>query len=146
MKIMKFLAVSLMLLYAASSFASQTAAKLYKNPNCGCCGQYAEYLERNGFDVEVINTEDLTAIKLEHDVPEEMFGCHTTLIETYLFEGHIPVDIVNTVLEEKPFIRGLSVPGMPAGSPGMGGNKRGSIDVYALNFGPMTSSIIYTSF
>lgn len=146
MKIMKFLAVALLLSYAASSFASQTAVKLYKNPNCGCCGQYAEYLERNGFDVEVIDTEDLTAIKLERNVPEELFGCHTTLIESYLFEGHVPVDIVNTVLEEKPFIRGLSVPGMPAGSPGMGGTKRGSIDVFALNFGPMTSSTIYTSF
>lgn len=146
MKTLKVLAGALLLSYAASGFASQTTAKLYKNPNCGCCGEYAKYMERNGFDVEVIDTEELTAIKTERDVPEELFGCHTTLVGNYLFEGHVPVDIVNTVLEEKPFIRGLSVPGMPAGSPGMGGTKRGPIDVYALNFAPVQSKTVYTSF
>lgn len=146
MKTLKILAGALLLSYAASGFASPTAVKLYKNPNCGCCDEYVDYMERKGFDVEAIDTEELTAIKMEHHLPEELFGCHTALIGPYIFEGLVPAEIINTVLEEKPFIRGLSIPGMPPGAPGMGGTKRGPIDVYSIDFSSAKSKTVYTSF
>ena len=118
------------------AFAGGTPAKLYKNPSCGCCGEYAKYLQAHGYAVEVIPTGDMTAIKQAHSVPARLESCHTTLISGYVFEGHVPVETINRVLKEHPIIRGLSVPGMPAGSPGMTGVKRGPLDVYYLSNSP----------
>jgi hypothetical protein len=128
------LLLALLLSMPLSALAG-TAATLYKNPNCGCCEGHAEYLRENGFDVEIIPTHDLAAIKQEHRVPEALAGCHTTLVGNYVFEGHVPVESINRVLEERPMIKGLTVPGMPAGSPGMGGAKRGPLHVYYLGDG-----------
>lgn len=103
-----------------AAFAAGESVRLYKTPNCGCCEAYADYLRDNGFQVEVIPTHDLSAIKAEQGVPEHLAGCHTSLIEGYVFEGHIPVDSVRRVLDNRPDTAGISVPGMPVGSPGMG--------------------------
>ena len=118
------------------AFAGGIPAKLYKNPSCGCCGEYAKYLQARGYDVEVIPTRDLPAIKQAQKVPARLEACHTTLISGYVFEGHVPVETINRVLKEHPIIRGVSVPGMPAGSPGMTGVKRGPLDVYYLSDSP----------
>lgn len=117
---------------ALPAFAGGTPATLYKNPSCGCCEEYAKYLRVNGYAVEVIPTPDLPAIKRAQKVPERLESCHTTLINGYVFEGHVPVESVNRVLKEHPMTRGLSVPGMPAGSPGMTGVKQGPLVVYRL--------------
>jgi len=114
------------------AFAGGTPAKLYKNPSCGCCGEYAKYLQARGYDVEVIPTRDLPAIKQAQKVPARLEACHTTLIDGYVFEGHVPVESINRVLKERPMIKGLSVPGMPAGSPGMTGVKQDPLEVYYL--------------
>lgn len=114
------------------AFAGGVPAKLYKNPSCDCCGEYAKYLQAHGYEVEVIPTRDLPAIKKARNVPARLEACHTTLIDAYVFEGHVPVESVNRVLKERPIIRGLSVPGMPAGSPGMTGVKQGPLEVYYL--------------
>ena len=117
---------------ALPAFAGDTPAKLYRSPKCGCCENYAKYLQANGYDVQIINTNDLSSIKREHHVPERLEGCHTTLINGYVFEGHVPVESIDRVLQEHPTIRGLSVPGMPAGSPGMTGVRQGPLEVYYL--------------
>lgn len=110
----------LFLLAPLTAMAAGESVRLYKTPNCGCCEKYADYLRDNGFDVEVIPTHDLSGVKTEQGVPEDLAGCHTSLIEGYVFEGHIPVDSVRRVLEDRPDIDGISVPGMPVGTPGMG--------------------------
>lgn len=120
-------------LYWPSTAEAQHQATLYKNPQCGCCEDYAAYLRRNGYDVKVVATHDLELIKQEHGVPEPLEGCHTTLVEGYVVEGHVPVEAVNRLLAEKPPIKGISLPGMPQGSPGMTGTKAGPFTIYAID-------------
>lgn len=110
-------------------------ATLYKNPQCGCCEEYANYLRQNGFDVKVVATHDLPLIKKEQGVPEQFEGCHTTLIDGYVVEGHVPVKSLNRLLTERPAIKGISLPGMPMGSPGMSGAKTAPFTVYEISNG-----------
>lgn len=133
MRQLKTLLFTLLVGLALPAFADGVPAKLYKNPNCGCCEEYAKYLRKNGFDVTVIPTHNLAQMQKESRIPEHLAGCHTTRIGHYIFEGHIPVDSVKRVLEKKPIINGLAVPGMPAGSPGMGGTKKGPLNVYYIS-------------
>ena len=99
--------------------AARPAAVLYKNPQCGCCEAYADYLRQSGYEVTVKPSFDLPLIKRQNGVPEALEGCHTTLVGGYVVEGHVPVGAVNRLLDERPALKGISVPGMPAGSPGM---------------------------
>ncbi|GGX86284.1 hypothetical protein GCM10007160_11950 [Litchfieldella qijiaojingensis] len=145
MKHLKKLTMAALLTFPLTGLAAETSATLYKNPNCGCCAEYAKYLEQNGFKVETIDTNDLAQMKAEYNVPEKLHGCHTTLIDNYVFEGHVPVESLSKVLEEKPFIKGLSVPGMPLGSPGMSGEKQGPLEVYTLAFQPTDTPEIYAA-
>lgn len=108
-------------------------ATLYKNPNCGCCQTYAEYLEANGFEVKVVPTEALAELQRQNGVPPALAGCHTTKIGKYVFEGHIPAASIKRFLKEQPDAKGLTVPGMPAGSPGMSGTKQGPLHVYYIS-------------
>jgi hypothetical protein len=108
---------------------------LYKNPQCSCCEVYAAYLRHNGYDVKVVPTHDLSLIKREHGVPNELDGCHTILVGNYVVEGHVPVATLNKLLKEKPSIKGISLPGMPQGSPGMGGSKAAPFSIYAIGDG-----------
>jgi hypothetical protein len=114
------------------SAAEVKRATLYKNPQCDCCEGYASYLRENGFDVKVIATHDLPLIKKEQGVPKPLEGCHTGLIDGYVIEGHVPVRTLNKLLTERPPIKGISLPGMPMGSPGMSGAKTESFTIYAL--------------
>jgi hypothetical protein len=107
-------------------------AILYKNPQCSCCAEHAKYLDENGFDVEVKETFDLPSVKREHGVPAALEGCHTILVGAYVVEGHVPADIIKRLLAEKPAIKGISLPGMPMGSPGMGGEKAGPFTIYEI--------------
>ena len=107
-------------------------ATLYKNPQCGCCESYADYLRGNGFDVTVKPTNDLETINRKAGVPEKLEGCHATFIDGYVIDGHVPVNVVRRLLSERPKIAGITLPGMPAGSPGMGGVKMEPFVVYAL--------------
>ncbi len=107
-------------------------AVLYKNPQCSCCEGYADYLRGNGFDVTVKPTHDLAMISQKAGVPEQLEGCHTMFIDGYVIDGHVPVGIVRRLLTERPEIKGITLPGMPAGSPGMTGQKTAPFVVYAL--------------
>ena len=105
---------------------------LYKNPQCGCCENYAAYLRENGFTVDVKPTNDLAEISREAGVPEEFEGCHTAFIDGYVVDGHVPVGVIQKLLSERPAIAGITLPGMPLGSPGMNGSKTEPFTVYAV--------------
>ena len=115
--------------------ADAKEATLYKNPQCECCEGYAKYLRENGYKVTVKATHDLPLIKREHGVSEAFEGCHTTLIDGYVVEGHVPVKTVNKLLAERPPIKGVSLPGMPMGSPGMTGRKEAPFKMYEIKEG-----------
>lgn len=106
---------------------------LYKNPSCTCCEGYAQYLDQNGFKVDVRATNDLAEISRKAGIPEELEGCHTSFIGAYVVDGHVPVAIIRRLLDEKPAIAGITLPGMPAGSPGMYGEKTEKFTVYAIS-------------
>ncbi len=92
---------------------------VYKTPTCGCCKMWVEHLEQSGFTVETHDLPDLTAVKDSLGVPRELGSCHTATVAGYAIEGHVPAAEVARLLQEKPDVQGLSVPGMPIGSPGM---------------------------
>lgn len=106
---------------------------LYKNPECSCCESYAQYLDRNGFKVDVKATNDLAEISRKAGIPEDLQGCHTSFIGGYVVDGHVPVKTIRKLLDEKPAIVGITLPGMPPGSPGMTGDKTGSLITYAVS-------------
>jgi hypothetical protein len=110
-------------------------ATLYKNPQCGCCEGYADYLRENGFEVAVKPTHDLPRMQQQYGVPEALVGCHTTLVDGYVVEGHVPIGAVLRMLTERPAIKGISLPGMPAGSPGMFGEKTGPFTIFEFGGG-----------
>lgn len=115
-----FSALSLM---AASSFAhaSGTAITVYQDPNCGCCTGWVEHMVDAGFDVTAIKTTDMAAVKQKLGVPTQLASCHTGVIDDtgQIIEGHVPSSVVNKMLAA-PSVRGISAPGMPVNSPGMG--------------------------
>ncbi|OYX79531.1 MAG: CopG family transcriptional regulator [Bradyrhizobium sp. 35-63-5] len=116
-----------------SSAAEPIRATLFKNPQCSCCEGYAAYLRENGFEVDVKPTNDLTQISRKAGVPENIQGCHTMFVDGYVVDGHVPVSIVRKLLTEHPAIAGITLPGMPSGSPGMGGPKSSTFTVYSVN-------------
>ena len=111
----------------------QPEATLYRQPFCGCCEGHAEHLRANGYSVKVVETKNLSLIKKQHGVPSEFEGCHTLLIGGYVVEGHVPATIIRKLLKERPAIRGISLPGMPDGSPGMSGTKTAPFVIYELS-------------
>ena len=100
--------------------AAKTKMTVYKSPTCGCCKAWVEHARGAGFDVTAIDVQDVAPTKRKLGVPADLGSCHTGLVEGYAIEGHVPADLIQKLLREKPAgIRGLAVPGMPAGSPGM---------------------------
>lgn len=126
--------------FTAPSLAAKTEATLYHNPGCMCCEKYAEHLNENGYDVEVLDSNDIAGVNREHGVPPSLSSCHTMLIGDYVVVGHVPADVVDKLLAEQPDIRGISLPGMPLGSPGMGGEKREPFVIRTL------SGDVYTTY
>ena len=90
-----------------------------KDPNCGCCGGWVDHLKAEGFAVEVIETAAVNRVKAKLGVPNDLASCHTAEVEGYVIEGHVPAVAIRRLLAEKPQAKGLAVPGMPVGSPGM---------------------------
>jgi len=113
--------------------AAPVRATLFKNPECSCCEGYAAYLRKNGFEVEVKPTNDLAEISSKAGVPEQLQGCHTMFVNDYVVDGHVPVKVIRKLLSERPAIAGITLAGMPEGSPGMTGHKRGPFTIYAVN-------------
>jgi hypothetical protein len=114
------------------AIAAPTHGTLYKDPQCSCCEGYADYLRKNGFTVDVKPTNDLAEISRKAGVPAELQGCHTMLLDDYVVDGHVPVNVIRKLLSERPAIAGITLPGMPTGSPGMFGQKTGPFTIYAV--------------
>ncbi len=111
---------------------ASTVITVYSSPTCSCCHGYEAYLEENGFEVEPIRTEDVSEIKDDLNIPDDMRSCHTAKVGEYFIEGHVPVEAIWKLLEEQPPISGIALPGMPAGSAGMGGDKEQPFTIYAI--------------
>jgi len=90
-----------------------------KDPSCGCCTGWVDHLKAAGFPVEVRETASINQVKVRLGVPDDLASCHTAEVGGYVLEGHAPADAIRRLLTEKPQARGLAVPGMPVGSPGM---------------------------
>ena len=129
--VLKMILTALILL-PLPAMAETLQATLYKNPQCSCCEGYVAYLRKNGFEVDVKPTNDLAEISHKAGVPAEFQGCHTMFVNGYVVDGHVPITTVRKLLSEKPAIAGISLPGMPLGSPGMGGEKEGPFTIYAI--------------
>ena len=99
--------------------------EVYRSPTCGCCGKWIQHLKENQFVVKDIVIDDVQVIKDKYGVPAEMASCHTALVDGYVVEGHVPAADIKKLISTKPKVIGISVPGMPVGTPGMdmGGKK-----------------------
>jgi hypothetical protein len=106
---------------------------VWKSPWCGCCGGWIEHVRASGFAVEVKESEDLDSVKNQAAIPEELRSCHTAMVGGYVIEGHVPAADVERLLAGRPDARGLAVPGMPSGSPGMENGTIEPYDVLLLN-------------
>lgn len=103
---------------------------VYKSPTCGCCADWVTHLRDNGFTVNVKEEVNMKPIKRRGKVPKQLAACHTAAIGDYVVEGHVPAEQIKQLLREKPSLHGISVPGMPVGSPGM---ERGDyVEPYAV--------------
>jgi hypothetical protein len=112
---------------------AKASVEMYKNPECNCCEWYANYLHNHGYSVVVRPTHNLSLVRREHGVPDRLAGCHTLLVGGYVVEGHVPVATLDRLLSERPKIKGISLPGMPEGSPGMTGRKSGPFTIYEIS-------------
>lgn len=104
---------------APAAAASGRQMVVYKSPTCGCCLAWADQMQAAGFDVEVRDVDDLGPIKRQFGVPASSASCHTAQVGDYFIEGHVPAEDIERLLAERPAAKGLAVPGMPLGSPGM---------------------------
>ena len=105
----------------STAVAAEDEVVMYKDPNCGCCGKWAEHMREHGFKVKEVATAQMGQVKGEAGVPQALGSCHTARVGGYVVEGHVPAADVRRMLTEKPAIAGISAPGMPMGSPGMEG-------------------------
>ncbi len=105
-------------------------AVMYTTPTCGCCHNYARYLEENGVNVEIVYVSDRELLRKLGVAPKELRSCHILEFNGYYVIGHVPLEAVQKLFAEKPDVKGIALPGMPPGSPGMGGKKQGVLTIY----------------
>ncbi len=133
---LKALGLALSLAFSSLTMAAENDDKItvYKSPNCGCCGDWVKHLEENDFEVEVHDTDNLNPIKREAGLTPALASCHTAFVNGYAIEGHVPASDIQRLIEQAPKARGLTVPGMPAGSPGMEmGDRQDAYQVLLYN-------------
>lgn len=121
--------------------AAERQATIYKHPQCGCCTGHGDYLKNHGFDVKIVATEAIDQVKNMAGIPDSLHSCHTTMIDGYVVEGHVPAPVIDKLLSERPKIKGIALPGMPQGSPGMSGDKEGPFTVYTIETSPQVFAV-----
>lgn len=132
MKNVKKIAFTSLMLMSSSAFAA-TEVTSYKSPYCGCCTEWEQHMKDNGYDVTTEKHEDMSAIKKKLGVDPRLTSCHTAVINGYVFEGHIPASDIKKFLADPRDYKGLAVPGMPMGSPGMEyGDKKTNTKLWRL--------------
>lgn len=131
--------------------------KVFKTPQCGCCTDWVVYMRDEGFTVEAVDVsqQQLNEIKQAAGLSRELASCHTGFIDGYVIEGHVPAEDVRRLLDERPALSGLAVPGMPVGSPGMEMGDRydpyhvvsfdddGGMDIFSSYHQPETGGPLY---
>lgn len=137
------LAVVGILATRSSSLGRSPRIVVYKRPECGCCGAWVEHVKAAGFRVSVRNKSELIDIHDRYGITPALMSCHTAVVDGYAVEGHVPADVIQRLLRERPAVIGIAVPGMPAGSPGMEGLVRESYNVVAFDRSGVTR--IYAS-
>ncbi len=145
----KWLSLAAVTLVAGGIFFFQPPGQaaeivVYKSPTCGCCKKWVSHLERYGFSVEARDRRDVNPIKAELGVPPSLHSCHTATVDGYIIEGHVPADDILRLLKERPQVKGLAVPGMPVGAPGMEGARKDPYDV--LTFEEDGKTTVYFSY
>jgi hypothetical protein len=111
----------------------QTKITVYKDPSCGCCKNWVEYLRKHGYAVDTKDTPAMAEVKRTLGVPDAVKACHTAVVNGYLIEGHVPAADIARLVREKPKVAGLAVPGMPMGSPGMEGPQKQHYQVLSFD-------------
>ncbi|MES0808842.1 DUF411 domain-containing protein [Roseibium sp. SCPC15] len=142
-----FLALAGLLTLAVPTQADEEKTMtVYKSPWCGCCEVWTEAVEAAGYWVVVEDLEDLSSIKQQAGIPDDMQACHTAVIgndRKYIIEGHVPLEAIDKWMTERPDIRGIAVPGMPEGSLGMGYDPSAEYTVYSLGVTPSHAPEVY---
>lgn len=140
-----FAAVALGAAVATTSFAAAQGADgpasadaarqitIWRDPGCGCCDAYADYLERNGFRVSRVDDRNFDRRSVAAGVPEQGLGCHLSEIDGYYVSGLVPADIIERLVAERPAVTGITLPGMPSNAPGMAPEKTGTLRTYAFS-------------
>lgn len=131
----RIFAPALLMLAACTSAAQAATYEMFRDPNCGCCKLWGDHVRTEiEVSVEETVTADMAQIKIEHGVPQDLWGCHTMVVDGYVIEGHVPAVQIERLLTERPEgVRGIAVPGMPIGSPGMEmGNRKQPYSVIAF--------------
>jgi len=118
-RILLILSMSIFYFTTVAHAGPQSEITVYKSATCGCCKKWVSHLEQNGFKVNAIDVNNVSAYKIKNNVPQELASCHTATVDGYVIEGHVPAKDIVRLLNEKPKVRGLSVPAMPVGTPGM---------------------------
>lgn len=126
-------------LFLATPALAAEPVTIYRAPGCGCCDAYADYLKVSGFEVAVVDAADFVDRSIAAGVPEQGVGCHLAMVGGYAVSGLVPAEVITRLLEERPQIEGITLPGMPANAPGMAAEKTGTLKVYA--FGPAGVSV-----
>lgn len=112
------------------------AATVYLDPGCACCGDHADYLDSANAEIEIVerSTDELSDLKDAISIPPEYRSCHTTKLDSgYIIEGHVPVGVINELVNRSPPVKVVTLPGMPSGSPGMPGSKNDEWVFYAID-------------
>ena len=119
--------------------AAEPQVTVYKTRTCGCCGKWVEHLKANGFAPNVVDVPSTAEYRQRYGVPEQLASCHTATVGGYTVEGHVPAADIHRLLQKKPKAKGLTVPGMPMGSPGMEGSRRDAYSVLLIGADGRTS-------
>ncbi|RJF98167.1 DUF411 domain-containing protein [Noviherbaspirillum saxi] len=109
--------------------AANPVIEVFKSESCGCCSEWIKHLETNGFTVKAQNVANPSDYRERFGIPEELGSCHTGVVQGYALEGHVPAAEIKKLLAERPKAKGLAVPAMPLGSPGMEGPRKDPYDV-----------------
>ena len=115
--------------------SNSKAITIYRDPSCGCCDAYAEYLEANGYQVTRVDDRNFDQRSIAAGVPEQGLGCHLAEIGGYYVSGLVPTDIIERLVAERPDIAGITLPGMPPNAPGMAREKTGSLKTFSFGEG-----------
>ena len=137
--------VSIGIMFYMESVYAKPLVTVYKTSTSGCCSNWVKHMEENGFRIRAMDVQDLYSIKQQFGIPGNLASCHTAIVDGYLVEGHVPASDVQRLLSGKHDVAGISVPGMPVGSPGMEMGNR--VDRYAVySFDKKGNPVIFSQY